>query len=149
MKIKKQNGFTGVDIVISVMIITIFVAVIANLINNINLNSTNLQNKNKALIYAVQEIEKIKAQGYIENYDDKGITQEDLIEQKDIYTNDNVFTGYRKEVYVKDYVLIKDDAEKTKNLVKEVGVRIFYNLAGKEECVEISTYIAKETTNDE
>lgn len=58
---KNENGFTGIDIVISVIIITIFVALIANLITNINLKSTGIERKTKATSYAVQEIEKIES----------------------------------------------------------------------------------------
>ena len=71
MRIKEEKGITGIDIAISVIIITIFIAMIANLIVNINLNSKDVERKTIATSYAVQEIEKIKALGYISDYDGK------------------------------------------------------------------------------
>ena len=72
MRIKEEKGLTGVDIAISVILLTIFVALIANLISNINLNSEDTERKTVATSYAVREIEQIKAKGYIkEDYEDK------------------------------------------------------------------------------
>lgn len=71
MVIKEEKGATGMDIAISVIVITIFIAIIANLIANININANEAERKTKATSYAVQEIEKIKALGYIADYDGK------------------------------------------------------------------------------
>ena len=71
MHIKEEKGLAGIDIAISVIIMTIFIALIANIIANINSNSEAAERKSIATSYAVQEIEKIKAQGYIEDYEDK------------------------------------------------------------------------------
>lgn len=71
MHIKEEKGLTGIDIAISVILITIFIAFIANLISNINLKSEDTKRKTVATSYAVQEIENIKSKGYIENYDEK------------------------------------------------------------------------------
>lgn len=71
MYIKEEKGLTGIDIAISVIILTIFIALIANLIANINLNSENIERKTSATSYAIREIEKIKASGYIDSYEGK------------------------------------------------------------------------------
>lgn len=71
MHIKEEKGLTGIDISISIILITIFIAFIANLIVNINLNSEDIERKTIATSYAVQEIEQIKALGYIDNYEGK------------------------------------------------------------------------------
>lgn len=140
---KNENGFTGIDIVISVITITIFVALIANLITNINLKSTGIERKTKATSYAVQEIEKLKAQGYKEDYENKGISQEDTLDEQDIYSNSE-FTGYHKKTTIEDYVLIQNDTTKEANLVKRVTVEISYLLVNKEQNIQISTIIAKD-----
>lgn len=137
MLVKKENGFTGIDIAISIIVTTIFIAVIGNLIVNINLNSKDIERKTVATAYAVQEIEQIKTQK-IDEYVDKGIEEEYITIEKDIEQ------GYHEKVIVKDYVLIKQDNTKEKNLIKEVTVEISYKLANKEKKVSISTYIAKE-----
>lgn len=143
MHIKEEKGFTGIDIAISVIIITIFIAIIANLISNINLTSEETKRKTIATSYAVQQMEIIKAQGYIENYEGKGINKKDTIIDEDINKDGN-FTGYHKIVTIKDYTLIKNDSKAQTNLVKEITVQISYKLAGKDENIEISTYIKKE-----
>lgn len=144
MHIKEEKGFTGIDIAISVIIITIFIAIIANLISNINLTSEDTKRKTIATSYAVQQMEIIKAQGYIENYEGKGINKKDTIIDEDIINKDGNSTGYHKIVTIKDYTLIKNDSKAQTNLVKEITVQISYKLAGKDENIEISTYIKKE-----
>lgn len=71
MHIKEEKGLTGIDIAISIIILTIFIAIIGNLIANINLNSEDVERKTAATSYAVQEIEKIKSLGYIDDYEGK------------------------------------------------------------------------------
>lgn len=71
MHIKEEKGLTGIDIAISIILLTIFIAMIGNLIANINLNSEDIERKTTATSYAVQEIEKIKSLGYINNYEGK------------------------------------------------------------------------------
>lgn len=139
---KSEKGFSGIDVIISIIIITIFITMIGNLIVNINLNSKDIERKTIATSYAIQEIEKIKSEG-ISEYLGKGINSEEIIE-KDI-NKDNTFTGYRKKIIIKDYVLIAKDSTKEQDKVKEVTVEISYKLGNKEKNVSISTYVtAKE-----
>lgn len=144
MLIRSQRGFSQIDIVISVILITIFIALIGNLIVNINLNAKNVERKAMATSYAVQEIEKIKARKYVQDYDDKGIDREDIIEEKDIVNSTGEFLGYHKKVSIKDYVFIQGDNTKQKNLVKEIIVEISYKVGNQDKNVKILTYIAKE-----
>lgn len=144
MLIKGERGFSQIDIVISVILITIFIALIGNLIVNINLNSKNIERKAVATSYTVQEIEKIKSQKYIDNYEDKGIEKEDIIEENDIVDSTGNFSGYHKKISIKDYVLIQGDDTKQVNLVKEITVEVSYKIGNKDKNVKISTYITKE-----
>lgn len=143
MLIKEEKGFTGIDIAISLIVITIFIAMIANLIANINLTAQDTNRKTIATSYAVQEIEKIKAQGYLDSYDSKGIAKEDILKEEDIY-NGSEFTGYNKKILIRDYVLVVNDTTKKSNVVKEITVNISYKVGNKEKNVKISTYVAKE-----
>ena len=85
--IKDEKGLTGVDIAISLVIVTMFVAIIANLIANINLDTEKMDRKSKALAYAVQEIETRRATGYIEKYNGMGTSKEETLKEEDIYNN--------------------------------------------------------------
>lgn len=143
MLIKEEKGFTGIDIAISLIVITIFISMIANLIANINLTTQDTNRKTVATSYAVQEIEKIKAQGYLDSYDSKGIAKEEVLKEEDIY-NGSEFTGYNKKIVIRDYVLVVNDTTKKSNIVKEITVNISYKVGNKEKNVKISTYVAKE-----
>lgn len=66
-KIKNHKGFTTVDIVIAVVILTIFVPVITTLIYNIGMSSTSAQRKAKAVNYAAQYLEYAKMETGILN----------------------------------------------------------------------------------
>lgn len=142
MLVKEEKGLTGVDIAISIVVMTIFIAMIANLIANITLNTQDIKRKSTATSYAVQEIEKIKAQGYIDDYNSKGIDSEDVLKDEDIYSNSE-FSGYHKKVTIKDYVLVTNNKNKKQDIVKEITVEISYKLGGKDKKVTITTYVAK------
>lgn len=141
MHIREEKGLTGIDIAISIVILTIFISFIGNLIINIKLNSKDAERKAIATSYAVQEIEKRKSEGYIESYEDKGIENEDILEEIDITDSDGNFLGYHKKTTIKDYVLIKNDNTKQKNLLKEITVEISYKLGNKYKSVSLSTYV--------
>ena len=142
MLVKEEKGLTGVDIAISIVVMTIFIAMIANLIANITLNTQDIKRKSTATSYAIQEIEKVKAQGYIDDYYSKGIDSEDVLKDEDIYSNSE-FSGYHKKVTIKDYVLVKNNKNKKQDIVKEITVEISYKLGGKDKKVTITTYVAK------
>jgi hypothetical protein len=143
MATKSEEGISTIDIIVSVIIITIFITLIGNLIININLNAKETERKSQAMEYAVEEIEAIKADGYLEEYDNKGISEEDVISENDINDKSGKFTGYHKKVVINDYILIQNDSDKEANLVKKITVQISYKLKNKEEKVELSTYITK------
>ena len=125
MHIKSEKGMTGIDLAISVIVITIFMSIIANVIVNINLNSKNIERQNIATSYAMQEIEKAKGRGITE-YNNRGIDSPYVIEE-DIYkiegegeNETSTFTGFHKKITVEDYVLLKQDNTLTENIVKKV-----------------------------
>ena len=142
--IKDEKGLTGVDIAISLVIVTMFVAIIANLIANINLDTEKMDRKSKALAYAVQEIETRRATGYIEKYNGMGTSEEgETLKEEDIYNNSE-FTGYHKVVSIKDDILVENSGTKTADTTKQITVEVFYKLGNNEESIKISTYISKE-----
>ena len=141
MYIKGEKGLTEIDIAISIIIITIFISVLANLIMNINLNSEKTKKMEIAAAYAVQEIEQLRAKGYVDEYNNKGVDKKDFISEKDIMDKDNNFTGYSKTTTIKDYVLIKNDKSKQKNLLKELTVTVSFKVGNSTENIDISTYI--------
>ena len=63
-KLKQERGITGIDIAISIIIITIFVALLATIFFNINANSKGVERKTEATHYAISLIENIKNNGF-------------------------------------------------------------------------------------
>lgn len=149
MHIREEKGLAGIDIAISVMILTIFVALIASLIANINSYSSDTEKKTIATSYAVQEIEKIKAQGYIDAYNGRGIDKDDDDDDDDVFSEEDIvengeFTGYHKKILINDYTRLNKENTYQSNLVKKITVEISYKSGAEEKNVRISTHIVKE-----
>ena len=140
MKIKSEKGITNIDITVSIILITLFVAIIATLMYNINSNSNSVERRSIATNYAINEIESLKAQ----NFDELEETVEPN-EFEDILENEKP-TGYAKKVTIIDYANLeenKDDDTIVPGLVKKVTVEISYKDGNTTQTIDLSTVIAK------
>ncbi len=140
MKVKSENGITNIDITVSIILITLFVAIIATLMYNINSNSNSVERRSIATNYAINEIESLKAQ----NFDELEETVEPN-EFEDILENEKP-TGYAKKVTIIDYANLeenKDDDTIVPGLVKKVTVEISYKDGNTTQTIDLSTVIAK------
>ena len=143
MKFRSEKGYTGVDIAIAIIVITMFVSLIAVLIYRFNSLSNEMQLKSEAIAIAIDEIENIKKQGF-EAYD--GMNK-NTTEDKEGNTLENQQTqkdGFYRTIAVEDYTDIGENEQKISNLVKRVTVKIFYIFKGEEQTVELSTILSKE-----
>lgn len=138
-KLKEEKGITGIDIIVSVIIITMFVAIIAIIFSNITSNSKGIDRKTEATYKAISLIEEIKNAG-IENVD-KFIDAEG----SSILDEEKNPTPYTKRVTVIDYTEMEGNEDKIPGIVKKVTVEVSYQNGGKTEKVELSTLLtAKE-----
>ncbi len=138
-KLKEEKGITGIDIIVSVIIITMFVALIAIIFANITSNSQGINRKTEATHKAISLIEEIKNAG-IENVD-KFIDAEG----SSILDEEKNPTPYTKKVTVIDYTEMEGNEDKIPGIVKKVTVEVSYQNGGKTEKVELSTLLtAKE-----
>ena len=140
MKVKSKKGITNIDITVSIILITLFVAIIATLMYNINSNSNSVERRSIATNYAINEIESLKAQ----NFDELEETVEPN-EFEDILENEKP-TGYAKKVTIIDYANLeenKDDDTIVPGLVKKVTVEISYKDGNTTQTIDLSTVIAK------
>lgn len=142
MKIRSQKGFTGIDIAISVIVITIFVSLIAVLIYRLNSSISELEKKSEAISIAINEIEKVKAKGF-ETYKDmdKNTTADET--GKSLVNQATDEDGYYKTISILDYTDIEGNESKEKNIVKKITVTIKYIFQGEEQSLELSTILAK------
>ena len=139
MKIGKENGFTGVDIAISVVVLFIFVSLISFLIYNFNSSSKQLELKSEAIEIAVDKIEQLKNTLDFSDIMTKGTTEGDT--EYEGITEVNNHPGFFSKVLMEDYHLI--NPEKQPGVVKKITVEIQYQFKGKTETVSLSTIITR------
>ena len=133
MNIKSEKGITNIDIIISIILITLFVAIIATLMYSINSNSKAVERRSEATNYAINAIETIKASAF----DDL----DNLAGESDIEN-----TGYHQKITITDYAELGDninDDTIVPGLVKKVTVEISYRDGNTTETVDLSTVITK------
>ena len=143
-KFKKEDGFTGIDISVGVVILFIFTTIIAILSYQYNSSAKEIQKRAEATQIAITEIEKIK--------NDKFSNYEGLYKTNTTDKNGNNLIdqpvdgrqGYYKTIVVEDYTDIQGNENKIKDVVKRVTVKISYIFKKEEQTVELSTIISKE-----
>ena len=131
MNIKSEKGITNIDIIVSIILITLFVAIIATLMYSINSNSKSVERRSEATNYAINTIEKIKATAFDDI--DRLAGESDL---------EN--TGYHQKIIITDYAELGDninDDTIVPGLVKKVTVEISYKDGNTTQTVDLSTVI--------
>ena len=148
---KNQKGYTGVDIAISVVVITIFIALIGTLVFNFNSGSNEIEYKSKALDYAINEIERLKALDINnqEIIDAETATSDGTASENEILDKNDKGTGYYEKIEVVDAKDIMSDSDLggragVSGLVKKVTVTVSYQFRNQIKSVELSTIISKD-----
>lgn len=143
MRMKSERGITTIDITVAIILITLFVAIIAILMYQINANSASTKRNSEATSYAIAEIEKLKAQDFDTLVDTDETTNqfENIIDE-----TTNQATGYSKRITITDYANLPeniDDETIVPGLVKQVTVEIAYQDGDTMQTVDLSTVITK------
>ena len=141
MNFRSEKGFTGIDIAVSVVIIFIFISIIAMLSYRINSTSKEIQLKSVAIYVAINEIENAKSKG-LEEFEGRSVADGNSVVVENVETEKQ---GYYKTITVLDYTDLDGNADKTKDIVKKVTVKITYMYKAKEQSVELSTLLTKES----
>ena len=141
MNFRSEKGFTGIDIAVSVVIIFIFISIIAMLSYRINSTSKEIQLKSDAIYVAINEIENAKSKG-LEEFEGRSVADGNSVVVENVETEKQ---GYYKTITVVDYTDLDGNADKTKDIVKKVTVKITYMYKAKEQSVELSTLLTKES----
>lgn len=149
MNVKSQKGFTGIDITIAVIVITLFVSIISVVFYNITVSSKTVERKTEATYIAQDVIEKIKALNYDEVVETEGTDAIDI----NSYKKDNVLiidnkeydTAYTIQIKIKKYVPDTNTQEndESNDLVKIVNVNVLYKIGKEVENVELTTTIVR------
>ena len=143
MDIKSEKGITGMDIAISVIIITIFISLIAVLSFNIQKTQEDIKRRSEATSYAIEIIEELKLNGF-SNLPEKGTNKIDGFEDGYILDEEGMATPYYQEITVKDYSELEGNENKYAEIIKIITVKISYKSGSETESVEITTDITKE-----
>ena len=137
---RKESGITGIDLVIAIIIMSIFIGIITTLMTNIYKQSLEIQASSYAMAYATVILEKVDEKSFeevqepnfIENLKDSGeITMPDDYEiTLDISNPDNV-------------------TQDVASVIKKATVTVSYNVNNKEQSMSISKLKVKEIYNGE
>lgn len=156
-KFKGENGFTGTDITVAIIIILLLMSLISVLFFNITKASKNVERKSEATYVATRVLEEIKSQNYdniqlTKDGNDESIWQ-DIKDYK--YTNgkkvfqleDNTYSleienGYTCELFVQNHIPSGVTANPS-DLVKVVKVKIKYKVGGEIKEVQLETTIVR------
>ena len=137
MRIKNEKGITNIDITISIILITLFVAIIATIMYMINTNSSSMERRTEATNYAISEIERLKAQTFTDLQDTN-----ETNDFTNIMEGTNT-TGYAKKITITDYANLPGKTDAVSGLVKQVTVEIAYKDGDTNQTVALSTVITK------
>jgi len=136
MKIKKNNGLTGIDMILAIMAIIIFSALIFSLMYNNALENLKIKKETLATIYLTETLEKVG----IATYDQ--ITQE-YIDEGNLIPNDMPAT-YKMEIQVITDDLSILDEQKENNIIKKVVATITYKVGNKDYKLSMERMKVKE-----
>ena len=137
MKIKSEKGITNIDLTVSIILITLFVAIIATLMVTINTNSNSMERRTEATNYAINEIESLKAQDFASLVD----TDEATNNFTNITDAEGNATGYSKKITIVDYANLPENQDNEtiiSGLVKKVTVEISYKDGDNTGTVDLS-----------
>ena len=154
--LRKNNGFAGIDISISMIIILIFIPTIFGIVYNIGKNNEEVTRKSTAVGIATNVLEIAKKESY-ENINTSGNGLVNDIIQKyetSTYTNTETeedgysyvyfFTTGEKDEHYQIQVGVKNyypDETQNLDLIKQVKVRVFYPVGGKVKNIDIGMVV--------
>ena len=134
MNWKNEKGITTIDITVSIILITLFVALIAVLIYNVNKNSDSMERRAEATNYVINAIEEVKTT----NFDNLQNSEQNIGD-----------TGYYEKITVIDYADLKREEQSEQDdsiisgLVKKVTVEVSYKDGDTTQTVDLSTIRTK------
>lgn len=150
MIVKNEKGITNIDLTVSIILITIFIALIATIMYTINANFNSIERRTEATNYAINEIESLKAKNFEDLLDTPIDGTNDfvniIVKEGEGNTANEKATGFSKKITIIDYSNLpenQDDDTILSGLVKKVTVEIAYKDKNRIETVELSTVIAK------
>ena len=145
MNLSSEKGITIIDIILSVILISIFITIITVISGSIEKSNSNIQRDNEALYYAIDTIETIKGSDFsilpkvgTDKIQDKQNRSYGYITDKN---GEN--TPYYRTITVQDYTETEKGKGKEAEVLKKVTVEIQYKQDNKNKTITLSTIKTK------
>lgn len=136
---KKNNGFTGIDIALAVLIITIFMSVITSLYVNLYTSNIDILRREQAVGYATSILEKIDELYYNEvNNENFEVNEES--NGKKMIAGIEIDKGYNVDINIQTYNPENLDVD----FVKTINLTINYEVGNKQKNVNFTKIKEKE-----
>lgn len=119
---KKNNGFTGIDISISMIIILIFIPTIFGIVYNIQKINADVKRKSAAVNIATNVLEIVKS----EEYSDIITTESKLTTDIKRKYEESTYKNTEKEETGYSYIYYKATGEKGEHYQIQVGIKNYY-----------------------
>lgn len=119
---KKNNGFTGIDISISMIIILIFIPTIFGIVYNIQKINADVKRKSAAVNIATNVLEIVKS----EKYSDIVTTESKLTTDIKRKYEESTYKNTEKEETGYSYIYYKTTGEKGEHYQIQVGIKNYY-----------------------
>ena len=128
MKIKKNNGLAGIDIIIAIIAIMLFSTLIISMIHNNLIENVKLKKENLAMIYITEIFESIGIQDYNnEAYNSLSGEYTEILVANDLVTQE-ILDNFKVEMAV---ITELDGVTDNEDILKKVRVRLTYNIGNK------------------
>lgn len=118
----KNNGFAGIDISISMIIILIFIPTIFGIVYNIGKINAEVKRKTAAINIATNVLEIIK----MEDYSNLNIQNSTLNEDLSTKYEKSTYTNTEKEETGYSYVYYKTEGSKNEHYQIQIGIKNYY-----------------------
>lgn len=137
-KIKSNAGFTGIDIAISLGIISITLVILAALYFNIYISNVEIERRTQAINYASQIFEKVSEYYYAD------VTTENFAvttnaSGKSVVAGIEIPKAYSVSVNIENY-----KTDQSTDVVKNVKIAITYKIGNRDNTLTLSRYKTKE-----
>ena len=137
--LKKNNGFTGIDIALAVLIITIFMSVITSLYINLYTSNVEILRREQALGYAISILEKTDELYYNEVNNETFKVIEESNGEKSIAGID-IARGYDVNINIETYKPEDGDID----VVKTINLTLSYEVGNKQRNIDFTKIKEKE-----
>lgn len=118
MKIKKDNGLAGVDVIIAIIAVMIFSTLIISLISNNVMENVKLKKETLAMIYITEIFENIAIEDY------ENVTETNI----DNFLPEEIGEEFQVEMQVTQEL---EGVANNENILKKVEVTLTYDVGDK------------------